>query len=239
MLLVVCWTFDTSPDSAGLSICICVHCICLIWSWVYKLCVFFFFVRTSKSWNELAQTLNCCYSFYANLPLLCRPAVSFLSSILHCQPLPESHLSLTTPTATPTNCYPLRSQLLQFLLPVSEVQAGVRGEDGAHLNGSVNGLPTGRIKLVNRYCAWRKYSSCIGCVFKVSPFWILFLSVMNVLPSPAYSPTGPMWRSWHMLWLPSPSVPAVLHTCHFWDSCTIKTGGLDCLHLLLWLPNQQ
>ena len=70
--------------------------------------------------------------------------MSFLSSIL--RHLPESlHHTLTTPIAT--NCYPLRSQLLQFMLPTSEVRGGGGGGHETHLEGTVNGLPAG----MNRY----------------------------------------------------------------------------------------
>lgn len=78
--------------------------------------------------------------------------MSFLSSILRHQPLPESlHSTLTTPTATPTNCYPLRSQLLLFLLPTSEVRGGGGGGRETHLEGAGNGHPAEMIKLANRY----------------------------------------------------------------------------------------
>ena len=104
---------------------------------------------------DLSSGKYCTYNIHMSLdplPVSPRPVVSFLSSILRHHPLPESlHPTLTTPNATPTNCYPLRSQLLQFMLPTSEVQGGGGGGREAHLEGTVNGLPAGMIKLANRY----------------------------------------------------------------------------------------
>ena len=101
--------------------------------------------------------VQCMNVSFAHLPVSPRPVVSFLSSILRHHPLPESlHPTLTTPTATPTNCYPLRSQLLQFLLPTSEVRGRGGGGRETHLEGAGNGLPAGMIKLANRYI-WALY----------------------------------------------------------------------------------
>lgn len=113
---------------------------------------------------------------YTLLSLLCRPMVSFLASILSQGSLPESlHPLWTTPLHhDPPSNYPLRAQLLHFLLPTA-TGVGVALREGPGAGRELIGGP-GRAGDGNGFPAASERSSrCLSCLFQINYVHILHM----------------------------------------------------------------
>lgn len=150
-----------------------------------------------------------------------RAVVTFLAVVLQYHTLPEAihPAAWAVPLDTPTSSYPLRTRLLNFLLPTSGgLREGVTGV-GVALVDRCSALTAGNIKLENR---------CVCVCMFVHVCVCMHVSVCAYITSSSHP--DPLYPSSPTSWWHSPRGRAVQQNCLSWRRSTTHNRKLTPSH---------